>query len=104
VARLRKIVDLALSAATSALEYGAVRDALEWTFARRATHALPLSLPAPPAAWVATYKTIADEIGLETDMSAGHSLAALCLDPVLSGTGDRAATWQPAIRAWWTPT
>ncbi len=102
--RVKDIVDLALIAATSALDYGAVRDALEWTFARRATHALPLSLPAPPAAWAATYKTIAGEIGLETDMSAGHSLAALCLDPVLSGAGDRAATWQPAIRAWWTPT
>jgi len=101
--RVKDIVDLALIAATSALEYGAMRDALEWTFVRRATHPLPLILPAPPAAWATSYKTLAGEIGLDTDMLVGHSLAALCLDPVLHGAGQRTATWQPAIRAWRTP-
>jgi len=102
--RVKDLVDLALIAATSTLEYGVVRDALEWTFARRATHPLPLTLPAPPAAWVTSYKTLAGEIGLDTDMSAGHSLAALCLNPILSGVSDRTATWQSASRAWGMPT
>ncbi len=98
--RVKDLVDLALIAATSVLEYGAVHDALEWTFARRSTHALPLSLPAPPAAWAATYKTIAGEIGLETDMLVGHTLAATLLDSVLQGTGHRPATWHPETRSW----
>jgi len=102
--RVKDLVDLALIAATSVLEYGAVRDALEWTFTRRATHAPPLSLPDPPDAWATSYKTIAGEIGLDTDMSAGHSLAALCLNPILSAVGDRTATWQPAVRVWGMPT
>ncbi len=101
--RVKDLIDLALIAATSLLTYGAVRAALEWTFTRRATHPLPLSLPVPPSGWAASYATIAREIGLDTAMAVGYSRAALCLDPVLGGTGQSALTWQPDAGLWTPP-
>ncbi len=98
--RVKDLVDLALIATTSVLQYGAVRDALEWTFTRRSTHPLPLSLPAPPPTWAASYTKIAGEIGLDADMLAGQMLAATLLDPVFRGTGNRTATWHPETRSW----
>jgi hypothetical protein len=100
---VKDLIDLALIAATSTLTYGAVRDALEWTFARRATHPMPLSLPVPPSGWATSYATLAHEIGLETAMTVRYGHAALCLDPVLNGTGQSTVIWRTDTGVWTRP-
>lgn len=47
--RAKDLVDLALIADLSPLEATPLRDAIEDTFARRDTHAVPGELPPPPA-------------------------------------------------------
>jgi Nucleotidyl transferase AbiEii toxin, Type IV TA system len=50
--RVKDLPDLALLATTEPLEAARLRAALERTFAFRATHPLPTSLPNPPANWL----------------------------------------------------
>lgn len=100
--RVKDLVDLVLIATekTSALAAGAVRTALDQTFARRDTHPLPATLPAPPTAWTLPYRKIAGEVGLASDIAVGHAHAAAFLDPILNGICEDAATWQPNTGTW----
>jgi len=100
--RVKDLVDLVLIARgeTSILAAGAVRIALDRTFAQRDTHPLPATLPAPPTAWMVPYRKIAGEVGLASDIAAGHAWAAAFLDSILDGTCDDAALWQPNTGTW----
>lgn len=100
--RVKDLVDLVLIAMQGAqpLVAGAVRVALDQTFARRHTHPLPAALPAPPAAWAIPYRKIAGEVGLAGDIAAGHAYSAAFLNPILGGTCAAGATWQPHTGTW----
>ena len=93
--RVKDLVDLVLIAGEAALDVRRLREALEVTFDRRATHPLPARLPRPAADWRVPYGRMCRDIGLEPDLGAGHELAALLVDPVLAGEVV-AGTWDPA--------
>jgi hypothetical protein len=64
--RSRDLVDLLLLIERGDLGTAEVRRALVETFRRRARHALPDDLPAPPAAWRDEFPTMAREAGVST--------------------------------------
>jgi hypothetical protein len=96
--RVKDLVDLVLVAHEATLDAARLREALDVTFERRATHPLPPRLPAPPADWRVPYGRMCRDIGLDPNLGAGHGLAAALLDPVLAGTAG--GTWDPAARSW----
>jgi len=99
--RVKDLVDLVLIATEAALDGQRLRTALELTFDRRASHALPARLPHPTADWRVPYGRICRNVGLDPDLESGHELAARLVDPVLAGEVV-AGTWDPAARSWWT--
>jgi hypothetical protein len=58
-------------------------------------------VPAPPREWAVPYRVLAEEVGLDPDLSVGHRHAAAFLDPVLADEPDlprwdgEAAEWRP---------
>jgi hypothetical protein len=102
--RVKDLIDLALIATSSTLGSGALTDALAETFAQRATHPIPNTLPTPPRDyWPAAYATMAAQVGLDTAVDVGHALAAACLDPILTGQCPRGWTWNPEEEQWGLP-
>ena len=83
--RARDLVDLVLIGRFAALDGNRLRAALRGTFEGRRQHALPGSLPLPPASWSAAYRKLATEVGLAPELITGHRDAAALLDPVLGG-------------------
>lgn len=97
--RVKDLVDLALIASAAPLNADRLSRALRETFGRRDRHELPGALPRPPADWRVPYARMALEVGLAAELVRGYELAALLLDPVLSGDLG-AAVWEPAARGW----
>lgn len=65
--RVKDLADLALLLELAGLPALAqVAQAVEATFARRATHPLPSAVPRPPESWSAPYAELARTCGLET--------------------------------------
>lgn len=83
---------------TVALDGPRLHAALRGTFEGRRQHALPASLPPPPAGWSVSYRKLAMEVGLDTQLSAGHREAAALLDPILAGLDAR--QWDAAQGRW----
>lgn len=97
--RAKDLVDLALIAELSPLEAAALREAIETTFARRATHPVPAALPAPPGEWRTAFRQLAEAVGLPPDLERGHADAAALLDPILKNA-DVSGAWDPDARRW----
>ncbi len=97
--RVKDLVDLALIAAEGMPDAALLHVALDRTFARREGRPVPPALPDPPPDWRVPYARMAREIGLDTDLGAGHAAAARMLDPILSGEVD-SATWDPGDGGW----
>lgn len=96
--RVRDFPDLLLLAGTGAHASQQLRVAIDVTFAFRATHAVPASLPPLPADWAGKYAKIAREIGLPWPSFAVAELALRqFLDPVLAG---ESGTWEPEAWRW----
>lgn len=96
--RVKDLPDMALLATARDINGRALRSAIDGTFAHRATHPVPASLPAPPVAWGPVYARIAANDGLpwatlETLTGAVRSF----LDPVLAA---RPGTWAKEAWAW----
>jgi hypothetical protein len=91
--RVKDLPDLALLATTRSIAAERLRDALELTFAFRATHALPMSVPAPPSTWAEPYAAMAreDQLAWPTLDDVAKAVQAF-LDPVLEGAP--AGAWQ----------
>ena len=68
--RVKDLVDLALLIGDDQLDEQRIMDALQLTFARRGTHALPASLPVPPEDWETPFRALAEECGLDLDIAA----------------------------------
>ena len=97
--RIKDLPDLALLGTVRALEAARLRRAFVQTFAFRKTHALPESLPAPPASWAGAYARMAEEGDLHWRTLDEVTVAAKAfLDPLLGG--GRVARWEPGAWAW----
>lgn len=83
--RVKDLVDLALLIGDNQLDRQMVFSALHLTFARRRTHALPASLNAPPQDWQMPFQALAEECGLQTNVSAVFESVREFLEKVLAG-------------------
>lgn len=96
--RIKDLPDLALLATTGPFDAGPLRAAIMETFAHRATHAVPIELPDPPAGWEAQYARMAHENSLRWSSLAEVTAAVRdFLNPVLRGD---AGAWSPERWAW----
>jgi len=98
--RPKDLVDMLLIRSAGQVSAGRLRHALQETFAERQTHLLPDRLPKPPEFWALPFRRLAQEVGLEADLSAAHSAAAALVDPVLQGLAT--GRWNPLDSAWTT--
>jgi hypothetical protein len=62
-----------------------VVNALHLTFARRGTHALPASSSAPPEDWQKSFRALAEECGIETDITAVFENVRTFVGNILTG-------------------
>lgn len=62
--RTKDLVDMVLVTTLYALDAERLGQRLTDTFDRRATHALPVRLPPPPADWARPYERLAQEVGI----------------------------------------
>lgn len=97
--RVKDLPDLALLATVRPIDARRLRQALEQTFSFRASHDLPLSLPAPPAPWEHPYAAMAAAEALRWPTLADVTAAVRdFLDPALRANLE--ADWDPATWTW----
>ncbi|GAA1190325.1 nucleotidyl transferase AbiEii/AbiGii toxin family protein [Prauserella alba] len=97
--RAKDVVDLALIAQTFTLDAQELLRAMETIFSARGTHEPPRALSPPPEQWRAPYRQLAQTVGLDDDLDAGHRTVTAMLDPILNrdiSTG----TWSPGTQQW----
>jgi hypothetical protein len=75
--RVRDLVDMVLLIESGTLRPDAVAEAIDATFRRRASHAVPEELFAPPKAWASQFARLAAECRLE--ISAADAFGILDL-------------------------
>ena len=75
--RVRDLVDMVLLIQSDKMNKAKVKQALTATFNRRKTHALPKELKPPFEAWTEPFSTLAEECGLDTNMSTAFELLDL---------------------------
>jgi predicted nucleotidyltransferase component of viral defense system len=97
--RAKDLIDIILMSELAPLGFDDLRETLASVFAARATHELPASLPGPPDEWALRYRALAEEVGLDPDLSVGHRRAAAFLDPVLAAEVG-VIRWEPEIVEW----
>jgi hypothetical protein len=98
--RVKDLVDLVLIRSHAAFEAGRLRAALRTTFDSRATHQLPTAMPPPPPDWSRAYRRLANEVGLDADVSVGYERVAAFLNPILGETVPNDASWDPLGGTW----
>jgi hypothetical protein len=98
--RVKDLIDLVMISSLFGFKSGRLRQAIRITFNARATHELPVALPAPPALWDIPYRKMADEVGLDQQIDEGYKQASAFLDPVLSGTVTEDVIWDPTLHTW----
>ncbi len=60
---------------------------------------MPTAVPPPPPGWVGPYRVLAESLGIESDLSQGHAMAAGFLDPVLVNRHPvQGLAWDPKSR------
>jgi hypothetical protein len=82
--RVKDLVDLVLIADLAELNSADLAREVRTIFELRATHSPPPALPAPPPDWASPYARLAAEVGITTDLEAGHRRAATMLGPTLA--------------------
>lgn len=98
--RLKDLPDLGLLASCRTIDSESLREAIELTFSRRATHQVPAALPQPPTSWGALYEAMADEEDLPWEtLAILYQTIEAFLNPVLAGED---GTWDPEIWGWQT--
>lgn len=96
--RVRDLPDIALLATTRALSAEKLRQAVDTTFAFRATHLVPTTLPSPPAFWTEPYAAMAGADALPWEQLTELEAAVRSfIDPILRGSD---GIWDPVSRAW----
>ena len=99
--RVKDLIDLVIIASLFGFEAGRLRRALKTIFSTRATHELPVALPAPPVSWNVAYRKMANEVGTDQQVDEGYKQAEDFLTPILSGTVFDDAIWDPTVRTWY---
>jgi predicted nucleotidyltransferase component of viral defense system len=82
--RARDLVDLLLIRQHEHVDVRLLQEAVQRVFHRRATHAVPERLPAPPAALAVAYRREARGVATVAGLEEAHHLLARWLDPVLA--------------------
>ena len=82
--RAKDLVDIVLMSELRSFEYDRLRKTIVRLFQMRAPHDLPSSLPVPQPEWAIPYRPLADDTGLDPELTTGHRLAAAFLDPVFA--------------------
>lgn len=96
--RVKDLPDLALLAQTGSYDATQLQRAIRETFAFRATHEVPTSVPDAPRGWETIYRRMAKEDSLPWSTLAEVETAVRAfLDPVLI---DPNGTWSPETWAW----
>lgn len=80
---------MALLIGNGRLDRARVADALHLTFARRGTHALPAILIAPPEDWQTSFRALAEEYGLDPDITAVFKNVRAFPESVLTDSSKR---------------
>lgn len=81
------------------LKGGLALKAIRATFSAQGAGAPPLGIPAPPAAWAATFGKLAEEVGLScTTLPVASQVARRFLEPVLRGSAQ--GIWSPGEQIW----
>ncbi len=96
--RVKDLPDIALLGTMQPLDAGRLRTALAQTFEFRSTHAVPSSVPDPPASWSTPYRELAR--GNELAWTTLEELAVAVrgfLNPVLAG---KDGVWRPMEWQW----
>jgi hypothetical protein len=99
--RVKDLVDMVVIARTTPIDADRLSDAVRSIFERRATHAIPRSLEAPPRAWARPWEALVTHLPADHELQGGFNTAAALWDPVLAGTADgmvwnsSGAVWQP---------
>jgi hypothetical protein len=79
---------------TSAIDAAKLAEAIAVIFARRAEHAVPAAVPAPPAEWATPWRRLARDVPATDDVVEGHRTAVALFGPVLDGAVTTGA-WRP---------
>jgi len=98
--RVKDLPDIALLASIKSIQGNALADAIQQTFAIRATHDVPTATPAPPRSWSEAYARLANINTLPwptLEQLADH--VSRFLDPVLR---DDPGIWDPQSWTWST--
>ena len=96
--RVKDLPDIALLGTMQPLDAKRLRLALTQTFEFRGTHAVPSSVPNPPATWSTPYGQLARENELAwITLEELTTAVAAFINPVLAGKN---GTWQPAKWQW----
>jgi hypothetical protein len=96
--RVKDLVDLVLVKTFASLNADRLRESLLETFEKRRQQPLPEALSPPPREWAPAYRRLASELGLDPDLTAGHSEAGTLIDPILAGRVR--GHWSPDRSAW----
>ncbi len=98
--RVKDLVDLVLIRSLSAFEVERLRTALRTTFTNRGTHPLPTTMPPPPPGWSRAYRRMANDVGINPDVSTAYEQVAAFLNPVLDKTAPNDGCWDPLPGVW----
>jgi hypothetical protein len=96
--RVKDLVDLLLIGELAELDAERLSHELATIFEGRASQPPPDAVPSPPSSWARPYAELAGEVGIATDIDAGHAAAADLLDPVLGS--DAKGRWDPKAQRW----
>lgn len=77
--RVKDLVDMALLIQMAPIDRPKLEETVRLTFARRATHHLPVELPQPPDTWQTPYERLAEECGLTWSMAESVQAVAEAL-------------------------
>jgi hypothetical protein len=89
--RAKDLVDLALLLSDGRLDSARVASVLHLTFARRKTHALPATLVLPPEDWQTPCRALAEECGLDPDITAVFENVSAFFEYVLTDNTEHCA-------------
>ena len=97
--RAKDLIDIVLMSELASFDFSRLREAIVRVFDERETHEAPAALPSPPLDWARPYRALAEEVGLDSDLSVGHRHAAAFLDPVLVAQS-ALIRWDPEMLQW----
>jgi hypothetical protein len=83
--RVRDLIDMVLLIQSATLASNKVTEAIRVTFERRKTHAVPNTLPVPPAAWQKPYQALARECGLSGQVEDAFEILRTFAGPIVGG-------------------